>query len=307
MSTTTPAVTVRKVAGRIGAELLGVRLSDHLDAQAVQEIREALVAHKVVFFRGQDHLDDRSQAGFARLLGPLTTAHPTVPSLEGHDDVLNLDFSEEGRAANSWHTDVTFVDQPPAFSVLRSVEVPAYGGDTVWGNTASAYEELPEELRALADRLWALHTNDFDYARLGATKEGVDERRAEYARVFASTKYETVHPVVRIHPESGERSLLLGHFVRQILGFSAAESSALYEIFQRHVTRPENTVRWNWSLGDVAIWDNRATQHYGVGDFHPQRRVMRRVTIAGERPVSINGEPSESRLGDASHYYQTAA
>lgn len=294
------------MAGRIGAELDGVRLSDQLDAEVVREIRDALVAHKVVFFRGQDHLDDGGHAAFARLLGPLTTAHPTVPSVPGHSEVLNLS-SAGGRSANHWHTDVTFVEQPPTFSVLRAVQLPSYGGDTVWGNTETAYEELPAELRAMADRLWALHTNDFDYARLGGTKDGVDEQAAKYAEVFVSTKYETVHPVVRIHPESGERALLLGNFARQIIGFSAADSSALFEIFQRHVTRPENTVRWQWSPGDVAIWDNRATQHYAIADFQPQPRVMRRVTTAGERLVSVTGERSRSRLGDARHYYHEAA
>jgi alpha-ketoglutarate-dependent sulfate ester dioxygenase len=305
MSTTTTELTVRQVAGRIGAELTGVQLSEHLGEVTVQGIRLALLAHKVVFFRSQHHLDDLSQAVFARQLGPLTTAHPTVPSLEGHDHVLDLDY-RSGAAANQWHTDVTFVDQPPSFSVLRAVELPAYGGDTLWANTVAAYEELPPELRDLADRLWAVHSNEFDYARLGATKDGVDQRLARHAEVFSSTKYETVHPVVRVHPESGERSLLLGAFARHLLGFSATESASLIDIYQRHITRPENTVRWQWSLGDVAIWDNRATQHYGIGDFAPQPRVMRRVTVAGERPVSILGEPSQSRQGDASVYYSAA-
>jgi taurine dioxygenase len=302
MSTTGTKLTVRKVAGRIGAELIGVRVSDRLDEQTVQEIRQALVDHKVVFFRGQHHLDDHSHVAFARKLGKLTTAHPTVPSLAGHTRVLDLTY-RDGAAANKWHTDVTFVEQPPAFSVLRSVELPAYGGDTLWANTVTAYEELPVELRDLADRLWAVHSNDDPYARLGATRDGVNERRPEHGRVLASTKYETIHPVVRLHPESGERSLLLGGFARQLIGFSQADSASLIDIYQRHITRPENTVRWNWSLGDVSIWDNRATQHYGIGDFAPEPRVMRRVTVAGERPVSIAGEPSQSRQGDASNYY----
>lgn len=306
MSSTNPRLTVRRVTGRVGAELSGVQLSGQLDSELVAEIRAALVAHKVVFFRGQHDLDDASQSSFARLLGELTSAHPTMPSPEANGQIYELDYSQRD-PANTWHTDVTFVDQPPAFSVLRAVQLPEYGGDTLWANTAAAYESVPEELRDLADKLWALHTNEFDYERRGVTKDGVNEQSAKLAATFESTKFEAVHPVVRVHPESGERTLLLGQFCKHILGFSAADSAALFHTFQRHISSPENTIRWRWSLGDVAIWDNRATQHYAVGDFVPQPRVMRRVTIAGSRPVSVTGEVSKQRVGDTSHYCKEAA
>jgi taurine dioxygenase len=305
MSLTTRQLTVRRLTGRVGAELTGVQLSGDLNKHTVEEIRAALVAHKVVFLRGQRHLDDASQAAFAGQLGTLTAAHPTVPSSEANTQVYELDYSRRD-PANTWHTDVTFVDQPPAFSVLRAVELPEFGGDTLWSNTAAAYEELPSELRDLADRLWALHTNEFDYERRGVTKDGVNEQSAKLAAVFESSKYEAVHPVVRVHPESGERSLLVGQFVKHILGFTTADSAALINVFQQHITRPENTVRWCWSLGDVAIWDNRASQHYAVGDFAPQPRVMRRVTIAGSRSVSVTGECSRQRVGDPSEFYGPA-
>ncbi|HET6193655.1 MAG TPA: TauD/TfdA family dioxygenase, partial [Trebonia sp.] len=269
----------------------------------VRRIRQEILAHKVVFFRRQHHLDETTQAAFASRLGPLTTAHPTVPSLDQHRAVLDLNSEHGGGRANNWHTDVTFVERPPSFSVLRSVHIPDYGGDTVWANTARAYAELPTHLRELADRLWALHTNEFDYAKLGLTDRGdVDPARTEYAQVFSSIGYETLHPVVRVHPETGERALLLGGFARQLAGYSSGDSAALLRIFADHITALENTVRWSWAVGDVVIWDNRATQHYAVADYGTQRRNVRRITVVGEVPVSIDGTPGESKKGDASQY-----
>jgi taurine dioxygenase len=283
---------VRPVAGRIGAEIKGVRLSADLDAVTVQAIREALLRYKVIFFRDQHHLDDAGQEALARLLGT-PIAHPTVPVKQGTGYILELDSSTHGGRADSWHTDVTFVDAYPQASILRAVVVPAAGGDTVWANTATAYETLPEELRSLADKLWALHTNDYDYAaqRPQVSSEAVRRHR----EVFASTVYETEHPVVIVHPETGERTLLLGHFVKKILGLSSSDSAHLFSILQEHVTRLENTVRWRWAAGDVAIWDNRATQHYAINDYGDQHRVVRRVTIDGDVPVSVDGRRSVTR------------
>jgi taurine dioxygenase len=298
---------LRKVAGRIGAELEGVRLSGDLPDAVVAGIREALLAHKVIFFRGQGHLTDALQVAFGRRLGTVTTAHPTVPAIDDNAFVLNLDSGYGGGRANNWHTDVTFVDQPPAASILRAVVIPSYGGDTVWANTVAAYEELPDTLRTLAQGLWAVHSNTFDYAQLAlATEHPAAEQLAQYAAVFASTEYDTLHPVLRVHPETGERSLLLGGFARHIQNFTPTQSSALLELFGSVITRLEHTVRWQWREGDVAIWDNRSTQHYAINDYGTQRRIMHRITVAGERPVNVEGEQSRSLRGDASEYYQVA-
>ncbi|MNM79638.1 putative dioxygenase [compost metagenome] len=281
---------IHPVAGRIGAEIRGVKLYAGLDAATVEAIQQALVQHKVIFFRDQTHLDDQGQEAFAKLLGE-PVAHPTVPVRDGTAYVLELDGGE-GRRANSWHTDVTFVDAYPKASILRSVVAPAAGGDTVWANTASAYDDLPAELRELADKLWAVHSNEYDYA---GVRPSVDPARLEeYRKVFASTVYETEHPVVRVHPLSGERTLLLGHFVKRLKGFSQQDSAQLFNVLQSHATRLENTVRWRWREGDVAIWDNRATQHYAVDDYGSQPRVVRRVTLAGEVPVAIDGQLSRT-------------
>lgn len=278
------------VAGRIGAEIRGVALGGDLDDATLAAIRAALLRHKVIFFREQHHLNDAAQEAFAERFGR-PVAHPTVPVVPGSKYLLELD-SKEGRAASSWHTDVTFVPAYPEASILRALVIPQAGGDTTWANTASAYEELPEPLRLLADNLWAVHSNLYDYAAVvGDANEEAIKRHRE---VFASTVYETEHPLVHVHPESGERSLILGHFFKNFVGLNQADSQRLFSIYQDHITRPENTVRWRWQPGDVAIWDNRATQHRAIADFGLQHRQLRRATVAGIVPVSIDGRQSRN-------------
>jgi len=276
------------VGGRIGAEIRGVALSGDVDAATVAAIRAALARHKVIFFRDQTTLDDGRQEAFAERLGS-PVAHPTVPVAGGSKYILELE-THEGFAASSWHTDVTFMPDYPEASILRAIDVPEAGGDTLWANTVTAYQELPTALKALVDNLKAIHTNLYDYAGSyeNASKARVDRHRT----VFASTVYETEHPVVRIHPETGERALLVGHFVKGLVGFNSADSQRLIAILQDHITKPENTVRWHWRAGDVAIWDNRATQHRAIADFGLQHRHLRRVTLAGPVPVGIDGEQS---------------
>jgi alpha-ketoglutarate-dependent sulfate ester dioxygenase len=296
---------LRKLTADIGAEVTGLRLSGDLDAETVRAVRHAVLDRKVVIFRGQHHIDDATQRAFAQLLGPLTLGHPTLASRTAG---AVLDVSSEHGRSDSWHTDVTFVDQPPAFSILRPIALPEYGGTTAWANTIAAYYGLPQPLRLLAESLRAVHTNRYDYIRTHqrdpeANHEGrrSDDRRAHHEE-FRSTPYETEHPVVRVHPETGERSLLLGQFVSRIEGLKPSESDVVYRIFQDRITKLENTVRWHWSLGDIAIWDNRATQHYGVSDYGDQHRQLRRVTVVGDVPVGVDGTPSRALVGDSTAY-----
>ena len=288
------ALNVCPITPPIGAEIHGVRLSGDLPAATVTAIRDALLRHRVVFFRGQGHLDEAEQEAFARLLGPLVP-HPTVPSLAGTEAVLNID-AEKARASR-WHTDVTFVPAFPLFSVLRGVVIPPVGGDTVWANTVAAYETLPPVLRGLADQLWALHSNGYDYA---ATRPNATARQVQrHETMFKSTVYETEHPVVQMHPLSGERAIILGYFARKILAVNSSDSASLFAMLQDHVTRLENTVRWRWSVGDVAIWDNRSTQHKAIDDYGDQRRIVRGVTIEGPVSVGIDGRHGKRRNSDA--------
>jgi alpha-ketoglutarate-dependent sulfate ester dioxygenase len=283
---------VHPVAGRIGAQISGVRLSGQLSPQTTAAIRDALLCHKVIFFRDQGHLDDPEQEAFARSFGDVVS-HPTIPPRAGTNVVLELDASHGGGRANHWHTDVTFVADYPQASILRAVVVPKSGGDTVWANTVAAYHDLPADLRDLADRLWGVHTNDYDYAAIRPEASAADQRR--HREVFTATVYETEHPIVRVHPETGERSLILGGFLQKLIGYSQTDSAHLIAILQAHITRLENTVRWRWAAGDVAIWDNRATQHYAIDDYGNQPRIVRRVTVAGDTPTGVDGRRSVTR------------
>jgi alpha-ketoglutarate-dependent sulfate ester dioxygenase len=301
---TATSVGVRRLAGNIGAEITGVDTGEALTGEAVAAIRQALLDHKVVFLRDQN-LDYQRQVAFAQRLGPLTLGHPTLESPEGQPLLEEIDSFKGGRT-NYWHTDVTFVDQPPAFTLLHAVVIPPVGGDTIWANTVTAYASLPGELRDLVDRLRIVHTNDFDYAKGHGRGERIDAALARLHEQFVSTVYETEHPAVRVHPETGERSLVLGGFARSVLGYSPQASRDLIRLLQEYVTRPEQTVRWQWREGDLAIWDNRATQHYAVFDYGDAHRRGERVTVAGDVPVGVDGRPSVLLRGDASAYYAGA-
>jgi taurine dioxygenase len=293
-------IQVAKTGELIGARISGVTLSGDLDDAVVAEIRRALLENKVIFFSGQHHLDDAIQHEFASRLGTPTAPHPTVRGDGKSVLAIDSDYSK----ANSWHTDVTFVDRIPAISLLRAVTLPTHGGNTVWANTVTAYNNLHPALKALVDRLWAVHTNLYDYAADRDEKRigGIDIKEQSYYDEFRNQVFETEHPVVRVHPETGERALLLGHFIKHFVGLKAIDSSDLFQLLQRQVTKLENTVRWNWSLGDIAIWDNRSTQHYGVADYGKQKRLLHRITLAGDVPVSVDGVRSTPRVGDASKF-----
>jgi taurine dioxygenase len=270
---------IRPLAGRIGAEIGNVRLTGDLPEPAIAAIEAALAKYKVIFFRNQNHLDD----------------HPTSPGRAG-TAILELDSTDGRGRADRWHTDMTFLDTYPKISVLRGVVIPPYGGDTVWANTVAAYNGLPPALRTLAEGLWAMHSNLYDYA--AARPQASAAATKQYEKVFTSTVYETEHPIVRVL-RTGERSLLLGHFVRRFVGYSQSDSNHLFEMLQSHVTRLENTVRWRWRAGDVAIWDNTATQHCAINDYGDQKRVVRRSTVHGEAPVSVDGRNSVTRCKTA--------
>ncbi|ADT99065.1 MULTISPECIES: TauD/TfdA dioxygenase family protein [Mycolicibacterium] len=292
---------VVKLGAAIGARIDGVDLARGIDAGTAAQINAALLEHKVIFFRGQHDLDDDGQLEFARALGTPTTAHPTVTSRGAK--VLPIDSRYD--KADSWHTDVTFVDRIPKASLLRAVTLPAYGGTTAWASTEAAYDRLPAPLRALTENLWAVHTNTYDYAAdADARLVPLADTERQYREEFVSDYYETEHPVVRVHPETGRKVLLLGHFVKHFVGLGQAESTALLQLLQNRVTKLENTIRWSWELGDIAVWDNRATQHYAVSDYDDQFRRLSRVTLAGDIPVDVYGRRSRVIAGDASTYSQ---
>jgi alpha-ketoglutarate-dependent taurine dioxygenase len=285
----THSVTVTKLGSRIGAQVDGVHLGGDLDPASVEEIHQALLTHKVIFFRGQHHLDDAQQLAFAALLGT-PVGHPAALMSVKDAPTITPINSEFGKATR-WHTDVTFAANYPAASILRAVTLPSYGGSTLWASTVAAYNELPDPLKRLVENLWAVHSNRYDYVTAEAHTSMTDNELA-FRQVFEKPDFRTEHPVVRVHPETGERTLLAGDFVRNFVGLDSSISNALLEMLQRRITEPENTIRWNWAAGDVAIWDNRATQHRAVDDYDNQPRLMHRVTLMGDVPVNVHGERS---------------
>ena len=292
---------IRKITARIGAEVTGLSPDLTLDPETIAAVRQALSQHKALVFRGIS-LDDEGQQRFAGYFGPLTSAHPTVPAVDGEPNVLPVD-SDDG-AVNYWHTDVTFVLNPPQASTLRSIIVPPYGGETLIANAGAAYAELPAPLRAFADTLWAVHTNDYDYVK---PPETLSQNERERREIFLSTKYETAHPVVRVHPLTGERGLFIGGFAQRIVGLPKGESKDILRLLQDYVTRPENILRVSWEPGQLVLFDNRITQHYAVDNYDDAPRRLNRVTVAGDIPQGIDGRPSYPVKGDASHYTPVAA
>ena len=274
-----PALRFEPLTGSLGAIVHGVRLSGDLSPAVVAGLTEALHRHRVLFFRDQHHLDDEGQEAFAALMGE-PEPHPIAPLKSETRATWAVD-SADGIRANSWHTDVTFIPDIPYASILRAAVLPEIGGDTMWADTCAAYRSLPANLKAFADASRGIHTNVFDSGlRPTDTKIGKTGYRA--------IPHFCDHPVVHVVPETGERALLLGHFFRYFVGMPLGYSEPIFALLQSHITRPEHTVRWRWAGGDVAMWDNRSTQHYGVNDY-VERRVLNRVSLRGTATVGIDG------------------
>ncbi|WP_028801456.1 TauD/TfdA dioxygenase family protein [Streptomyces sp. 142MFCol3.1] len=302
---------VKPVAGHIGAEVTGVDLAGELDDAVVARIRKAVLRWKVVFFRDQ-HLDHASHIAFARRFGePVRlrsrgSASPKdFPEVETTADRLELggrygmgheEWLRRRRHSllRGWHCDHGARVDPPAATILRAETVPPYGGDTTWSNLAVAYAGLSAPVREFVDGLRAEHRLGVGYQ----TRPGDDA----YVRHLLDHQIASDHPLVRVHPETGERVLSVnGYYVEQLLGLSRPESGAILEMLLEQATRPEYTVRFRWEPGSVAFWDNRATIHLAPGDTahvdHP--RIMHRVMLAGDVPVGTDGKPSVPVAGSA--------
>ncbi len=259
------SLDVRPVSGALGAEVRGLALAD-VDDEVFAHLYRLLLDHLVLFLPDNAGLDPADHEAFGRRLGPLEV-HPFLPKLDGHDEIVLLD-SDQGAKADVWHTDVTFSQTPPIASVLQIVQGPEVGGDTMWSNQYLAYEALSAPLRELLDGLTALHV--FEHPN-------------------GSYRSEAEHPVVRVHPDTGRRSLYVNRmFTRRIPQLTPGESTALLTHLFDVSESPQRVCRYRWSEGGAAIWDNRATQHYAVNDY-TGRRVGRRVTVLGDHP---KGEPA---------------
>jgi len=283
--TTTPTPDITPITGTFGAEVRGVLLRDVEDGAWLMNVLEE---HLVLVFRDQ-FLTHAEQSRVARLMGEVTPAHPVVPGHPDFPEILELNAQQGGKNAR-WHTDVTFVETPPAASVLVADEVPPYGGDTLWCDARSAYGRLAAPLRDAVDQLVAVHRisplaywgEPFDTA-LGRSD-------AQYLFDEAAKVPPVLHPVVRVHPTTGKPALFVNPgFTTHVVDLSRIESDHLLRLLYEHLTQPELTLRHRWQLGDVVMWDNRATLHYATDDYATAGRRMRRITLRGSRPVGPSG------------------
>jgi taurine dioxygenase len=272
-------LTFEPLTPTIGVEVGGVDLSELPDAATQRALRDALLEWKVLFFRDQDITTEQHLA-FARLFGKLEV-HPFAPHKEGYPEVLAITHGPGNRGReNAWHSDVTWRAEPSLGSILRAVEVPPVGGDTLFADMYAAYEGLSDAVKEKIEGRNAIH--DFAHFRIGMRKRGKSEAEIE---AFNRQYPEVEHPIVRTHPETGRKGLYVNiAFTLRIVGLEQAESDALLKHLYAQAAIPEYQCRFRWKKNSIAFWDNRASQHYAVSDYYPAVRKMERVTIIGDRP-----------------------
>ncbi len=268
---------VTQLGATIGAELVGVKLGPDLPDEVIAEIRQALLEYKVVFLRDQPQLTAAGHVAFARRFGDLEL-HPFLKDNGEHPELVRFEKSPEvGGYENGWHSDVSWREVPSMGAILRAVEVPPSGGDTLFCDMYAAYEGLDDDVKASIEHLVAVH----DYSQVFGVvipPEKKEEMRATYPPVE--------HPVVRTHPETGRKLLYVNRFfVHHIVGLDRDESDRLIDKLARRAEVVEYQCRFRWEPHSVAFWDNRATQHYAASDYWPARRVMERASVIGERPA----------------------
>ena len=300
-------ITVEPVTPVIGAEISGVDLRQPLDAETANEIQKALNNWRVVFFRDQDITNDQLKA-FGRAFGPLTPRPSNLQGLDDHPEIWERKVDEycarrienhtrppgaiPPRDYKGWHIDITFVANPNRYSILHGVEIPAYGGDTLFANLIAAYEGLSPKIKTLIDDLQAVHrTSSYD--------AGSQPRIRKDGR--STGPFVSLHPLVRIHPATGEKLLFLNPgTTSHIVGLKESESQALLDLLYFELTRPEYAARLRWGPKTIAVWDNQAVAHAGPIDYahFDLPRVVRRITVAGDLPVGPGGFRSRPIEGE---------
>jgi taurine dioxygenase len=273
-------IGIQRVSGALGAEVTGLDLARSLSDEQVAELRRAWLEHLVLFFRDQS-LSPPQFMAFARRLGK-PIEYPFVQGIEGFPEIIEVKKLEHERVnfGGIWHSDTAYLDEPPMGSMLLAREVPPYGGDTLFASMYLAYEALSDGMKRLLAPLRAVNSS----AKADVSRTREDRIRTD-GRGEAKTEYVAEHPVVRTHPEAGRKALYvnIAHTAR-FAGMTEEESAPLLEFLFRHQVRPEFTCRFVWRPGSIALWDNRCTQHNPVNDYHGFRRVMHRITLAGDVP-----------------------
>ena len=271
------SLTIRRVAGALGAEISGVDLSQDLPDGVVAEIRAALVEHQVIFFRDQD-LSPARQVVFGRRFGPLNI-HPYVRGMEGYPEVMEI-IKEPGDRTNfggGWHSDTSFLERPAIGSILHAIELPEWGGDTLFSSQVAAYEALSTGMRATLEGLRAVHSAGREYSAQGHSAQ---KRSSMSVAEAEGAVGEFIHPVVLAHPESGRKALYVNPaFTMRFEGWTKRESKPLLDFLFEHCRYEGYTCRFAWKPGSVAFWDNRQVWHFALNDYPGQRRHMRRVTV----------------------------
>ncbi|MDX1933500.1 MAG: TauD/TfdA family dioxygenase [Capsulimonadales bacterium] len=293
-------LTISPVTPVIGAEVSGIDLRQPLDDFTIDQLKNALHQWKVLFFRDQP-ISDQDQLRFGRYFGPLTPAHPIAEGLPEHPEIWERSASEYKRHRpdvsvvtarpprdyKGWHIDITFVANPNKYSILRGVEIPAYGGDTLWSNLVAAYEGLSPKIKELIDDLQAVHgTSSYDRGSGDKPRKG---------------PFVSLHPLVRVHPETREKALFFNPgTTTHIIGLRERESQAILDLLAEEVTRPEYQVRFHWSPNAIAFWDNQVTAHAGPIDYahFTATRTVRRITVAGDLPEGPDGFRSRPIEGE---------
>jgi taurine dioxygenase len=271
-------LTVSPIAGAVGAEISGVDLRE-LDDDVVKAVREAWLDHGVVFFRDQQ-LDSEQYLTFARAIGELTR-YPFLPGIEGSPEIIAVTKlpHETVNFGGIWHSDTAYLDEPPMATMLLAREIPPFGGDTMYASQYAAYDALSDGMKELLAPLRGINSSAM--ADVSKTRED----RIKEADGSQATVYEAAHPVVRTHPETGRKALYVNvaHTAR-FEGMTEDESRGLLQFLFAHQVKPEFQCRFRWSVGALALWDNRCVQHNPVNDYHGHKRVMHRITLQGDRP-----------------------
>jgi len=265
----------------IGAQVSDVDLSRPLSDAQFEQLYHGLLRHQVLFLRNQV-ITPEQQRALAIRFGDLHI-HPVYPHAEGVEEIIVLDTHQDNPPDNdNWHTDVTFIQTPPAIAILASKLLPESGGDTLWSTGIAAYEALSEPFKTLLNGLQAEH--DFKKSFQEYKYRKTEEEHQRWQQAVAKNP-PVQHPVIRTHPVSGRKALFVNEgFTTRLLGLNEKESDALLNFLFWHSAKPEFQVRWRWQENDVAIWDNRVTQHYANADYYPARRVMHRATVLGDKP-----------------------
>ena len=272
---------IRKIAGACGAEVLGIDLSAAPDAQTVAALRQAFLDHQVIFFRDQD-LTSARFLETARLFGQ-PVEYPFVKGLDGFPEIIQVAKLEHEKTnfGGIWHADTTYLERPPMGTMLIARELPPYGGDTLFASQYLAYETLSDGMKALLDGLVAINSS----AKADVTKTREDRIKDSGSKDAGKT-YLSEHPAVRTHPETGRKALYVNvaHTVA-FKGMTEEESAPILNFLFQHQVKPEFTCRFVWRPGSIAFWDNRCVQHNPVNDYHGFRRIMNRITLAGDTPA----------------------